>query len=168
MTFVRKSRLGLIAIIALVFATTVHSQGNNGRGKCMQPYGISFYKVVAGHEDEWLELFMEWHYPILQYALQQGTLVDFRMYVPDGHGGEPWTFANSYLSPDGQSGASAGMDRRQLIEHLFGERMDAYVAGEKRRWSLTEKHWDTNFVELDQSESPLSLYLPSRGGCGKP
>ena len=41
----------------------------------------------------------------------------------------------------------------------------AHVAGEKRRWELTVKHWDTDFIELDKTEDPLSVYLPSAGGC---
>jgi hypothetical protein len=43
--------------------------------------------------------------------------------------------------------------------------MDEYVAGEKRRWELTLRHWDTDFVELDKTEDPLSVYLPSAGSC---
>ena len=43
--------------------------------------------------------------------------------------------------------------------------MDEYVAGEKRRWEITLQHWDTDFIELDKNENPLSVYLPSAGGC---
>ena len=132
----------------------------------MRPFGISFYKVKAGHEDEWLELFMTWHYPLLEYALDHGTLIEFKMHVPAAHGrGEAWSFAGSYLSPAKGEAASAPLNRRELIEELFGNSMDQYVAGEKRRWELTESHWDTDFIELDLDESPLSVYLPSAGGC---
>ena len=51
------------------------------------------------------------------------------------------------------------------MTELFGDQMDDYVAGEKRRWQLTSNHWDTDFIELDKSESPLSVYRPSLGGC---
>ena len=33
------------------------------------------------------------------------------------------------------------------------------------RIMLTLIQRDTDFIELDKSESPLSVYLPSRGGC---
>lgn len=156
----------LCAILLLVLTSTVQAQGNNGRGKCMQPFGISFYKVKGGHEDEWLDLFMEWHYPILQYSLQHNTISEFKLNVPDGHGeGAAWTFAGTYLAPLTEDRGSPPLDRAQLIEELFGDRMEAYVAGEKRRWELTERHWDTNFIELDLAESPLSVYHPSPGGC---
>jgi hypothetical protein len=157
----------LIGCVLSVTAGGVAAQGNNGRGKCMQPFGISFYKVQAGHEDEWLSLFMKWHYPLLEYSLEHGTLAEFKMNVPDGHGeGSAWTFAGTYLAPTSKQRGTPPLDRAQLIDSLFGDNMEDYVAGEKRRWALTEHHWDTNFTELDLEEEPLSVYWPSQGGCG--
>ena len=162
----RSTKLLSTLFLSLLLISSVLAQGNNGRGKCMQPFGISFYKVKGGFEDEWLALYKKWHYPLLEYALQHGTLVEQRLYVPDGHAQDAeWTFASSFLFPAGQVGAMAPLGRSELIEELFGGQMDDYVAGEKRRWELTEKHWDTDFIELDKSESPLSVYLPSSGGC---
>ena len=161
---------GLIATVslALLMSASAFSQGNNGRGKCMQPFGISFYSVKGGYEDEWLDLYMTWHYPLMEYALQQGTLLEHKLFVPDGHGmTAQWTFAVSFLFPASGEGGSAQLGRAELIEELFGDRMDAYVAGEKRRWELTTSHWDTDFIQLDKSEEPLSVYMKSPGGCEK-
>jgi hypothetical protein len=109
---------------------------------------------------------MQWHYPLMEYALEHGALLEHKLFVPDGHGIEAqWTFAASFLYPEAQARKSVPLDRAGLIEVLFGDRMDDYVAGEKRRWELTLSHWDTDFIQLDKSESPLSVYLPSPGGC---
>ena len=72
-----------------------------------------------------------------------------------------------FLYPAAQVAKSAPLGRAGLIEILFGDRMDDYVAGEKRRWELTLSHWDTDFIQLDKSEKPLSVYMPSPGGCEK-
>lgn len=161
-----KTGLFFLLGFVLVFASLANSQGNNGRGKCMPSFGISFYQVKGGYEDEWLDLYMQWHYPLMEYALQHGTTLEHKLMVPDGHAQVPeWTFAATFLFPARGSGASAPLDRAGQIEHLFGDRMKEYVAGEKRRWELTLKHWDTDFIELDKSENPLSVYLPSAGGC---
>ena len=155
-----------LCLLVLVFASQVNAQGNNGRGKCMQPFGISFYSIKGGYEDEWLDLYFKWHYPLMEYALEQGTLLEHKLFVPAGHGIEAqWTFAISFLYPAAQDSVSAPLDRAQLIESLFGDRLEEYVAGEKRRWELTSSHWDTDFIQLDKSEKPLSVYLPSAGGC---
>lgn len=155
-----------LVCLAWLLVSTASAQGNNGRGKCMQPFGISFYLVKGGFEDEWLDLYMQWHYPLMEYGLAQGTVLEHKLMVPDGHSQEPqWTFAATFLYPAAQDRKSAPLDRAQLIEHLFGDRMAEYVAGEKRRWDLTLKHWDTDFIQLDKSEKPLSVYTPSAGGC---
>ncbi len=154
--------------IALVFVLigSANAQGNNGRGKCMEPFGISYYEVETGREDEWLNLYMTWHYPIMEYGLEHGTLLEHKLFVPSGHGMEGnFTFAVSFLFPASQNSKPAPLDRAELIRELFSERMDEYVAGEKRRWEITTRHWDSDFIELDKSETPLSVYLPSRGGC---
>ena len=163
---IRRWHLCLLAVFLFTSASLASAQGNNGRGKCMEPFGISFYQVKPGYEDEWLDLYMEWHYPLMEYALEHGTILQHKLFVPDGHGLEgAWTFAVSFLFPARQDATSAPLDRAAQIQSLFGDRMDEYVAGEKRRWEITLKHWDTDFIELDKSERPLSVYLPSAGGC---
>ena len=102
----------------------------------------------------------------MQYALENGSLLQHKLFVPDGHSLEgKWTFAVSFLFPKSQNRKTNPLDRAELITELFGHQMDDYVAGEKRRWQLTLNHWDTDFIELDKSESPLSVYRPSFGGC---
>jgi hypothetical protein len=156
----------IVTLCLLAYAGLALAQGNNGRGKCMEPFGISFYQVTPGYEDEWLDLYMEWHYPLMEYSLEHGTILEHKLFVPAGHGLEgAWTFAASFRYPATQATVSAPLDRAQLIDHLFADRMDEYVAGEKRRWEITLRHWDTDFIELDKTERPLSVYLPSAGGC---
>jgi|TARA_B100001105_G_scaffold61492_1_gene47617 hypothetical protein len=155
-----------IILLMTCFVGTLFAQGNNGRGKCMQPFGISFYLVEGGYEDQWLDLYMQWHYPLMQYALDNGTLLEHKLFVPDGHSIEPeWTFAISFLFPEKQNSKPAPLDRAELITKLFGDQLDDYVTAEKRRWQITIKHWDTDFIQLDKSEKPLSVYRPSPGGC---
>ena len=156
----------VLSCMVIFIASIVNAQGNNGRGKCMEPFGISFYAVKGGYEDEWLELYMKWHYPLMQYALDNGTILQHKLFVPDGHSqGEQWTFAASFLFPSSQDKKTTPLDRAELIAKLFSDQMDDYVAGEKRRWQITINHWDTDFIELDKSENPLSVYKPSFGGC---
>jgi len=156
----------IIIFLVTCFTSLIFAQGNNGRGKCMQPFGVSFYLVEGGLEDEWLDLYMKWHYPLMEYALEQGTLLKHKLFVPDGHSMEPeWTFAISFLFPERQNSKPAPLDRAELITELFGDQMSDYVKAEKRRWQITTKHWDTDFIELDKSEKPLSVYTPSAGGC---
>ena len=56
------SKIGKTLILCCLLVETsslVNAQGNNGRRNCMRPFGISFYTIKGGHEDEWLELYMK-------------------------------------------------------------------------------------------------------------
>ena len=163
-----RNKFFILIVTVFIFPILLSAQGNNGRGKCMQPFGISYYLVEGGEEDEWLELYMKWHYPLMQYALDHGSILEHKLFVPDGHGIEAqWTFAVSFLFPSSQESKPAPLDRAELINKLYGNQMDDYIAGEQRRWELTTKHWDTDFIELDKTEMPVSVYRPSLGGCEK-
>ena len=163
-----RNKFFILIVTVFIFPILLSAQGNNGRGKCMQPFGISYYLVEGGEEDEWLELYMKWHYPLMQYALDHGSILEHKLFVPDGHAIEAqWTFAVSFLFPSSQESKPAPLDRAELINKLYGNQMDDYIAGEQRRWELTTKHWDTDFIELDKSEIPVSVYRPSLGGCEK-
>jgi len=163
-----RNKFFILIVTVFIFPILLSAQGNNGRGKCMQPFGISYYLVEGGEEDEWLELYMKWHYPLMQYALDHGSILEHKLFVPDGHAIEAqWTFAVSFLFPSSQESKPAPLDRAELIKELYGNQMDDYVAGEQRRWELTTKHWDTDFIELDKTEMPVSVYRPSLGGCEK-
>ena len=74
-------KLLIACCLTIVLTVQIHAQGNNGRGKCMQPFGISFYAVKGGYEDEWLSLYMKWHYPLMEYALEHGTLLEHKLWT---------------------------------------------------------------------------------------
>ena len=58
--------------------------------------------------------------PLMQYALEHGTLLEHKLFVPDGHPQQgEWTFAASFLYPAAGNGVAAPLDRASLIEHLF-------------------------------------------------
>jgi hypothetical protein len=108
MTNTIRSARWLGAFLLLALTATAQAQGNNGRGKCMEPFGVSFYEVAPGFEDEWLDLYMTWHYPLMEYGLEQGTLLQHKLFVPAGHGLEgAWTFAVSFLHPSTQNAKKA-------------------------------------------------------------
>ncbi len=51
------------------------------------------------------------------------------------------------------------VSRGELIKQLFPD-IEAYTAGERRRWELTINHSDANLLELDITDPNLSIYYP--------
>ena len=120
-----RNKFFILFFLIFLFPVLLNAQGNNGRGKCMHPFGISYYLVEGGDEDEWLELYMKWHYPLMQYALDHGSIIEHKLFVPDGHGIEAqWTFAVSFLFTSSQESTPAPLGRAELITELFGNQMD--------------------------------------------
>jgi hypothetical protein len=71
--------------------------------------------------------------------------------------GSPYDFVIISVSP--AQPRPLGLSRGELIRKLFPD-IEAYVAGEKRRWELTVDHWDTSLLEIDIDDPNPSVYYP--------
>ena len=158
--------LCLVAALLLTNSLTF-GQGGNGRGTCLNNYMLSYYKVRPGHYDEWMELFRKWHLPVVEYDVAAKSLADYKFFAASGHAIDPdFDFAGMYVfygTPQSYDGER--LSRPALIVELFGDQMDDYIAGEKRRWELTEKHWDTRFTQMDPHQEPFSVFHPIFTDC---
>ena len=145
------------ALSLLSGISTAHAQGSNGRGDCMDKYSISYYKVIPGKYDEWLALYKKWHLPIIEYSIKHGGMDDMKFFGVGAHAVSPsWDFSAMFIS----SKNTMKLTRPQIIEKLFGDKMDEYVAGEKARWSLTTSHWDQAMKQMDPNQEPFSVFEP--------
>lgn len=158
------ARLTRIILLLLVFAsmpaTRSLAQANNGTGDSQNLMSVDFYRVPPGKQDEWLALYKKWHYPIMQYQLAHGYVLSEKLYTRATHELEPsWDFAIIIMAPPAGKGPKPTMTRGQLIRSLFPD-LDAYVKGEKERWSMTTAHWDERWTEIDVEKNP-SLYYPA-------
>ena len=165
-TFLRCFSLVSILLLASSFS---FSQGQNGRGACLDSYMTSYYKVKPGYYDEWMDLFKKWHLPVVEYDVKAKGLADYKFFAASGHAIEPdFDFMGMYVfygmpqSYDGQR-----LSRPALIEELFGDQMEEYITGERRRWELTEKHWDTRFLQMDPHQEPFSVLYPIFTDCNQ-
>ncbi len=107
-----------------------------------------------------LAAYKKYHRPIMDFYIQKGVVISSTLYAPKSHSpGMPWDFAIIIVSPPEGEAPKLGMTRAAVIRKLFPD-IEDYVRGEKLRWSLTVNHWDEEFVELDVTRDPLSVYYP--------
>ena len=156
-----------VLLVLLLAGGVGFGQGGNGRGACLNSYMLSYYKIRPGHYDEWMALFKEWHLPVVEYDVEAKSLADYKFFAASGHALDPdFDFAGMYVFyGTAQSYDGERLSRPALIEELFGDRMEEYIAGEQRRWELTEKHWDTRFVQMDPHQEPFSVFYPIFSEC---
>ena len=87
-----------------------------------------------------------------------GVTVSSNIYALRSHQiGSPYHFVIVNVSP--AQPKSLGLSRGEVIRKLFPD-IEAYVAGEKRRWELTEDHWDTSLLEIDIDDPNPSVFYP--------
>ncbi len=109
-----------------------------------------FYKTKWGHHDEWVELFLKNHWPILKAQMAEGRYTDVRLACPRFHGDglAGWDVMVSITYKDWaamQEHAEPG-----LVERLYPDQA-AFKAEEARRFEILEAHWD---VVLDERPLP--------------
>jgi len=149
------------AVLAPVASAPASAQALSGRALKDRPrLGVSYYKAPAGKQDEWLALYLKWHRPIMDYQIKQGVTTSSTVYANAGHSIEPsWDFMIVSISPPPGSVKPLEKTRGEIIQELYPD-IDAYVAGEKKRWELTVSHWDQDVVEIDLTAEHPGVYYP--------
>jgi hypothetical protein len=113
----------------------------------VQPVVESYYKLAPGKTDEWLALFKKWHLPILQERRKEGKIVSITIYQPRLHQGLPaWDYKVVLKYADY---AAMGLPDAAIISKLYPNE-EELRRNERRRWEITEKHWDDLATETPQ------------------
>lgn len=138
----------LLLVAVLGVALGVGAQAPSAAaGAELQPVVESFYKIAPGKTDEWLELYRKEHLPVLEGRKREGHILEIRILRPFLHqGGPPWDFKVILTYRDftalGDRAYFAAIERR-----LYPE-WESHRKAERRRWEVTEKHWDDIMVEV--------------------
>lgn len=107
----------------------------------------SYYKIAAGKGEEWLELYRTQHLPVLKERQHQGQIVEITIYRPFLHQGAPaWDFKVLLTYRDFAAlGDRTGFE---AIERGLYKDWEGHEKAERRRWEITEKHWDDLMVAV--------------------
>ena len=109
-----------------------------------QPVVAGYYKLAPGKADEWLALFKKWHLPILEERRKEGKILSISIYQPRLHQGLP---ALDYKVVLRYADFSAmGAPDAEIIKRLYPNEKELRD-NERRRWEITEKHWDDLMTE---------------------
>jgi len=113
------------------------------------PYVVEYYYTVRwGHAEEFLQLFMRNHYPVLEKQLETGRIRDIRIEKPRLHNPEAdrWdyrvtlVFANVLAAHD-------STHEPEIIRSLYPDE-EAFQQQESRRFEIMLAHWDLPVVEI--------------------
>ena len=76
----------LLAAVVVMMTRSVFGQGAPPQGAADQPYTLEYYyKVQWGRQQEFLQLFLKNHYPLLKKNVETGRMVSVKIETPANH-----------------------------------------------------------------------------------
>jgi hypothetical protein len=147
----RKMLLALLAVVfAGGFAAPLTAQGAPPQGGADQPYTVEYYyKVQWGHQQEFLELFLKNHYPLLKEIVATGRMLSVKIESPAYHTTEDgrWDYRVTIRFKNSTVATTANPDEDALIKKLWPDQA-TYKREEQRRFEILLAHWDLPVTEI--------------------
>ena len=135
--------LAILSLLSLVSPFAL-AQGAPPQGSADQPYSMEYYyKVQWGHQQEFLQLFLKNHYPLLKKIVESGRMLSVKIETPSNHMTEDarWDYRVTIKFKNSAVATTANPDEENLIKQLWPDH-DTYEREEKRRFEILSAHWD--------------------------
>ncbi len=147
-------RNSLFALFAApLLASSISSalaQGAPPQGSAGQPYTIEYYyKVQWGHQQEFLQLFLKNHWPLLQKIESTGRITALKIESPAYHTTEDgrWDYRVTIRYKDSTAATTSNPDEEAFIRQLWPDQ-DTYKREEQRRFEILLAHWDLPVTDI--------------------
>ena len=137
------------------FLTTIASlpliaQGAPPQAGADQPYTIEYYyKVQWGHQQEFLDLFLKNHYPLLKKIVGTGRMLSVKIEAPAYHTTEDgrWDYRVTIRFKNSALATTANPDEEAIIKELWPDQ-EKYKREEQRRFEILAAHWDLPVTDI--------------------
>ncbi|SPE41513.1 conserved exported hypothetical protein [Candidatus Sulfopaludibacter sp. SbA3] len=140
----------LLTLLLSLCARLVLAQGAPPQGGADQPYTMEYYyKVQWGHQQEFLQLFLKNHYPLLQKNVQSGRMLSVKIETPANHMTEEsrWDYRVTIRFKNSTVATTVNPDEDRLIKQLWPNQAQ-YLHEEQRRFEILVSHWDLPVSEV--------------------
>ena len=144
----------LFALLLSVFAPPLLAQGAPPQAAADQPYSMEYYyKVQWGHQQEFLQLFLKNHYPLLKKGVESGRMISVRIETPANHMTEDarWDYRVTITYKNSTVATTANPEEESLIKQLWADQ-ETYKREEQRRFEILLAHWDLPVTDITPSK----------------
>lgn len=142
------------ALLLAVLARPLFPQGAPPQVAPDQPYTMEYYyKVQWGHQQEFLQLFLKNHYPLLQKIVESGRMTSVKIEQPAYHTTEDgrWDFRVTIRFKNSTLATTANPEEDRLIKQLWPDQ-ETYKREEQRRFEILLAHWDLPVTDITPSK----------------
>src|SRR5580658_1725605 len=141
----------LLSVLLLsVVGRSLLAQGAPPQGAPDQPYTVEYYyKVQWGHQQEFLQLFLKNHYPLLLKIVESGRMISVAIEQPANHMTEDarWDYRVTIRFKNSTLATTADPGEDRLIQRLWPDQA-AYKREEQRRFEILLAHWDLPVTDV--------------------
>ena len=140
----------LLTLLLSVVARPLLAQGAPPQGGPNQPYAMEYYyKVQWGHQQEFLQLFLKNHYPLLQKQTESGRILSVKIEQPANHTTEDgrWDFRVTIRFKNSTVATTDDPNEQSLIKQLWPDQK-TYEREEQRRFEILLGHWDLPVTDI--------------------
>ena len=134
----------LFAAFILVATVPVMAQGAPPQGGADQPYTMEYYyKTQWGHQQEFLQLFLKNHYPLLKKIMESGRILSVKIETPANHMTEDarWDYRVTIRFKNSTVATTGNPDEEKFIKELWPDQ-ETFKKEEQRRFEILLAHWD--------------------------
>jgi hypothetical protein len=139
-----------ILLLAASCAAPLFAQGAPPESPAGQPYAVEYYyKVQWGHQEEFLNLFLKNHYPLLKKIQATGRILSLKIDSPAYHTTEDgrWDYRVTIVYKDSTVATTANPDEEAFIQQLWPDQ-NTYKREEQRRFEILAAHWDLPVTDI--------------------
>ena len=140
----------LFTLLLSVVAQPLLAQGAPPQGTPDQPYAMEYYyKVHWGHQQEFLNLFLKNHYPLLMKEAESGRILSVKIEQPANHTTEDgrWDYRVTIRFKNSTVATTANPDEERIIKQLWPDQ-PTYQREEQRRFEILLAHWDLPVTDI--------------------
>ncbi|MCC6342772.1 MAG: hypothetical protein IT166_11260 [Bryobacterales bacterium] len=144
----------LFTLPLYLFTLPLFPQGAPTRSTADQPYTVEYYyRVQWGHQQEFLQLFLKNHYPLLRKVVESGRMLSVKIEQPANHMTEDsrWDYRVTIRFKNSTLATTANPDEERLIKQLWPDRR-TFEREEQRRFEILQAHWDLPVTDITPSK----------------
>lgn len=134
----------LLVLLLTAFAIPVLAQGAPPQGAANAPYTMEYYyKTQWGHQQEFLDLFLKNHFPLLRKIQRTGRITALKIETPANHMTEDarWDYRVTITYKNSTVATTADPEEEGFIRQLYPDQT-TYKREEQRRFEILLAHWD--------------------------
>jgi len=143
-------RTVLLTLLLAVSMRPIFAQGAPAQGAPDQPYTMEYYyKTQWGRQQEFLQLFLKNHYPLLQKIVESGRMLSVKIETPANHMTEEsrWDYRVTIRFKNSTMATTSNPDEERLIHQLWPDQ-ERYKREEQRRFEILLSHWDLPVTDV--------------------